>query len=994
MKKSLLLLLFVWSVCTVNGCGSSTPPPPPATHFGVMAAANSATAGTSFNVTVSALDASGAVVSSYSGTVHFTSTDSQAALPADSKLTNGTGTFSVTLKTAGNQTVTARDTATASITGISSSINVRASAVATQFSLTPSSASVAAGTSFNITVNALDASNNVVTSYSGTVHFSSSDNKATLPADSTLTNGTGTFSVTLKTAGSQTITSTDASTVSISGTANPPISVNAGPAAILSLQAGTAVITTGIAFPVAVNVQDSFGNVANNYTGTVNFTSSDAQAVLPANSPLTNGTGAFSATLKTVGNQTITATDTVLHSLKGMSSAINVVSNTATHLSVGGPVSVNTRATFQFTVNALDAANNVSVGYSGTVQFSSSDTNAKLPASSMLTAGTAGFSATLETAGTQMLTAADTTKTSVNGSSSIAVTAAAQLTIGPTPPPNGKVAVAYDPRQITIRHCRFIIPPDICYQPTYATLSVTGFPLLGGGGVPPYTWGWAPAASSSLPTGLGISRPPGCETQVNYSAVQQTCINGTPTQPGTYNVVVTATDSGVPSVQTTANYTITINDPPPPTVNTTQPLPPSVVNQPFTYTFTGSGYGSLTFSESGALPAGIAFNNSNATLSGTPTQTGSFPITVTATDQFKQNSAPADFTIVVSAHGFYVTGSMKAARLLHTATLLTGGKVLIAGGQVDINNVLATAELYDPITGSFTATGNLQASRSAHTATLLNDGRVLLAGGVTGTALANAVATAELYDPTGATSSATGSMLTGRYNHTATLLNNGQVLVAGGRGADGAALGSAELFNPATGVFSSTGAMNSARSGHTATLLANGMVLMAGGANSKGLDTAEIYDPAAKNFTTVVGIMTVTRVNHTATLFLTGPDSGKVLLAGGFDDSTGNARDTAELFDPTSKSFAATTNMISAHADHTAILLNDGTVLLAGGMDSSGAATAVVELFDPTSENFSATGSLVAARESHTSTLLTDGRVLVTGGANVSGALASAELYK
>jgi hypothetical protein len=228
-------------------------------------------------------------------------------------------------------------------------------------------------------------------------------------------------------------------------------------------------------------------------------------------------------------------------------------------------------------------------------------------------------------------------------------------------------------------------------------------------------------------------------------------------------------------------------------------------------------------------------------------------------------------------------------------------------------------------------------------------------------------------------------MQTARYNQTATLLNNGQVLVTGGAGADGAALASAELFNPATGAFSPTGAMNSARSGHTATLLT--------GANSKNLDTAELYDPAAGTFTTVVGIMTVTRVKQTATLFIAAPDAGKVLLAGGFDDS-GNPRNTAELFDPTSKSFTATTNMSSAHAVHTATLLNDGTVLLTGGMDSAGGATAVVELFDPTSGNFSTTGSLVAARDYHTSTLLNDGRVLVTGGANVSGALASAELYK
>jgi len=890
MKKSVLFLLFICTLHLLNGCGSggaSTQPPPLATQLVVNPASSTVTAGTALSFTVTAVGASGAVASGYAGTVHFISNDSQAALPADSKLTNGTGTFSATFKTAGSLQFTATDTVTPSISG------------------------------------------------------------------------------------------------------GAPINVNPAPVSQFTVTTPMAA-STGLPVNLTITAHDKFGNFAT-YAGTLHFTSTDAQAVLPANSPFTNGTGNFTVTFRTIGSQTITATDTVTASLNATSSAISVVSNAPTHLSVNGPGSTNTRATFDVTVNALDAANNVSAGYSGTVHFTSSDAQAKLPADSALSAGTGKFSATLETTGTQALSAADTTQPSINGAGSISVTAVGVLTISSGPPASGTVGSDYNPHSVT--WCVF-------YQGGHCadtgTGTAHGFPLAAQGGVPPYSWSWAPAAGSSLPPGLNVANTGGfrCSVPGALTSPRPACIYGTPTQPGPYNVVLTVTDSGVPSVQTTANYTVTINDPPPPTVNTTQPLPPSVVNQPFTYTFTGSGYGSLTFSELGAMPAGIAFNNSNATLSGTPTQTGSFPITVTATDQFKQNSAPADFTIVVSAHGFYVTGSMKAARLLHTATLLTSGKVLIAGGQVDINTLLATAELFDPSTGSFTATGNLQASRSQHTATLLNDGRMLLAGGTSGTA-STAVATGELFDATGATSKATGSLQAARYNHTGTLLNNGQVLVTGGAGANGTALASAELFDPSSGTFSFTGSMNSARMGHTATLLANGMVLLAGGIdNSKGLDTAEIYDPAAKTFTTVAGIMTVTRVNHTATLFLTGPDSGKVLLAGGFGDSTGNARDTAELFDPTSKSFTATTNMISAHADHTAILLNDGTVLLAGGMDSSGAATAVVELFDPTSGNFSATGSLVAARESHTSTLLTDGRVLVTGGANVSGALASAELYK
>lgn len=136
MKKSLLVLISICSFCVLSACGGGrTPPPPAATHFSVTTTA-SPSAGAAFNFTVTALAASGQTATSYSGTVHFTSTDSQAVLPANSTLVNGTGTFSVTLKTVGTQSITAMDTATASISGVLSSINVSA-AVATHFSFLP-----------------------------------------------------------------------------------------------------------------------------------------------------------------------------------------------------------------------------------------------------------------------------------------------------------------------------------------------------------------------------------------------------------------------------------------------------------------------------------------------------------------------------------------------------------------------------------------------------------------------------------------------------------------------------------------------------------------------------------------------------------------------------------------------------------------------------------------------------------------------------------------
>ena len=216
MKNSLVLLISICSLALFSACGGgSTPPPLVATHFSVTTTATPV-AGAAFNFTVTALSASGQTATSYSGTVHFTSTDGQAVLPANSTLINGTGTFSVTMKTVGSQTITSTDSVTASITGTSNSINVTG-ASAKQLSVT-APANATSGTTFTFTVTALDGSNNVATSYSGTVHFTSADVQANLPANSTLMNGTGTFSAVLKTVGSQTITATDTVAPAVTGT--------------------------------------------------------------------------------------------------------------------------------------------------------------------------------------------------------------------------------------------------------------------------------------------------------------------------------------------------------------------------------------------------------------------------------------------------------------------------------------------------------------------------------------------------------------------------------------------------------------------------------------------------------------------------------------------------------------------------------------------------------------------------------------------------------
>ncbi len=231
----------------------------------------------------------------------------------------------------------------------------------------------------------------------------------------------------------------------------------------------------------------------------------------------------------------------------------------------------------------------------------------------------------------------------------------------------------------------------------------------------------------------------------------------------------------------------------------------------------------------------------------------------------------------IGSAGFVLTGIMASARDQHTATLLNGGNVLVAGGaNNDIRGPEASAELYDPATGTFTATGSMTNARVFHAATLLNNGMVLITGGANATGVLAGLASAELYNPATGTFTATGSMTSVRYFHTATLLNNGMVLIMGGANTAGV-LASAELYNPATGTFTATGSMTSARQVHTATLLNNGMVLITGGANATGMvASAELYNPATGTFT-ATGSMTSARDFHTATLL----NGGNVLVAGG-----------------------------------------------------------------------------------------------------------------
>ncbi len=328
---------------------------------------------------------------------------------------------------------------------------------------------------------------------------------------------------------------------------------------------------------------------------------------------------------------------------------------------------------------------------------------------------------------------------------------------------------------------------------------------------------------------------------------------------------------------------------------------------------------------------------------------------------------------VVVDPGWSSTGSMASARFYHTATLLPSGKVLVAGGINGLNRSIASAEVYDPGTGTWASTGSMTSARFYHTATLLPSGKVLVAGGYDSTGTLVPLASAEVYDLGTGTWASIDSMASVRARHTATLLSSGKVLVAGGYN-----IASAEVYDPGTGTWASTDFMTSARNWHTATLLPSGKVLVAGGNNNNSLASAEVYDPGTGTWVST-GSMASVREGHTATLL----PSGKVLVTGGWKQAVGGLAD-AEVYDPGTGTWVSTGSMASARDHHTATLLPSGKVLVTGGYGNPNA-----EVYDPGAGAWTSVGSMALVHNMSTATLLPSGKVLVTGGNDI----ASAEVY-
>ena len=333
-------------------------------------------------------------------------------------------------------------------------------------------------------------------------------------------------------------------------------------------------------------------------------------------------------------------------------------------------------------------------------------------------------------------------------------------------------------------------------------------------------------------------------------------------------------------------------------------------------------------------------------------------------------------------------GGPATARTGATATLLPSGRVLVAGGETNFYNALASAEIYDPATGFWFTTGAMGTAREHHTATLLADGTVLVAGGYDGAG--NNLDSAEIFNPaTGAWTPTSNNLTTARGYHTATLLPGGNVLVVGGQGQSGT-LATGEIYSPGTGKWSlSNGQLNTARYSHTATLLSNNTVLVAGGTSGISLMSAEIYTPGNDSWAPT-GPMAAARSNHTATLLY----NNAVLAVGGYG-STGLSLASAEIYNYTNGTWSTTGSLNLARSSHIAALLNDGTVLVAGGAGLTSTSLASSEIYTPPpTSTWSVTAGRGSVRHLHTATLLPGGNVLVAGGEDDSGtALATAYIY-
>ena len=354
--------------------------------------------------------------------------------------------------------------------------------------------------------------------------------------------------------------------------------------------------------------------------------------------------------------------------------------------------------------------------------------------------------------------------------------------------------------------------------------------------------------------------------------------------------------------------------------------------------------------------------------------------------------------LAVASGGWVATGSLHQPRNFIIVVALPAGGALAVGGTIPgTAGSTPIVEQYDPAAGLWTITGSMAEGRSRHAAVVLDDGRVLVAGG-RGVNLS--LRSAERYDPSTGLWTATGAMATPRDWHTLTKLADGRVLAVAGlslisTNPNNPIEKSSELYDSRSGTWSVTEHLRNQRWGHTATLLQDGRVLVIGGGNPSGecqfVERAEIYDPWTGHWSETGGLNTP-RGFHDATLL----QDGRVLVTGGLVHAAGTCQvqtAAAEIYDPATGTFGSVAPMTSARNGHVSARLPDGRVLVAGGRTAGRMWTASTEIFDPATQSWSAASPLPVARNARSSAQLADGRVMIAGGNGALGVTANVVLY-
>jgi len=536
------------------------------------------------------------------------------------------------------------------------------------------------------------------------------------------------------------------------------------------------------------------------------------------------------------------------------------------------------------------------------------------------------------------------------------------------------------------------LPSGIAGVPYNAAISTTG-------GTLPLTFS---AATGAFPPGLTIQQP-----TANPSSG---ALSGTPTLAGHYTFTESVTDSSSPAQTATQYYTMDVfpaagNAVPanltflsqpqnsvggqilggsPVRVHVTDAKNLPIVGASVALSFNGPPPCSSAVL-SGTL-TGITNGNGNAVFPDLSIDRGQLGYTLLASAG-SASGVSTPFTV----NGFCATGSMATARALLNSVTLQNGKVLIVGGAPAFNNqavAFSSAELYDPLAHSFTTVGSMHSGRSSVSTAVLQNGLVLVAGGTDGSI---AVSSAELFDPaTNIFTLLPGSMVTARVGGVATLLPDGRVLITGGFGNGGGVLANAEIFDPSTNTFTATSQpMTTPRWFHAAALLPNGKVLITGGAAAfpatgpnNALASAELYDPVADTFTPT-GSMASARYEHASALLFT----GKVLVSGGFSGNNFTVPSAnAEIYDPSTGTFSSTQATVGSL--YPVPVLPDGTVFLFTATNA--------QIYNPAAGTSQTTGSTTLIQAQPVTSLLNDGTILVAGGVgspDFNNGLANAEIY-